>query len=45
MIMVRKGSVVTFVDPDQTNLALMERLINLNSVSKGMMDLVHCEGP
>ena len=40
MIMVREGSVVTFVDPDQTNLDLMERLANLTAVPKGMMDLV-----
>lgn len=43
--MVREGSVVTFVDPDQTNLDLMERLANLTAVPKGMMDLVLYEGP
>lgn len=45
MIMVREGSVVTFVDPDQANLDLMERLANLTAVPKGMMDLVRYEGP
>ena len=45
MIMVREGSVVTFVDPDQTNLDLMERLANHTAVPKGMMDLVLYEGP